>query len=168
MYKIVTSGDAKEVTLSEISRNLKPQSELYSIQEDGEIYLGMISHKALFLFCVEFADYALQNYEKKKFPKTEECLSLVRKWIENPNSVSKEELRAAANAAHYDAAASSAASNAAAYAVSNAACPTYASNNAAHAADAAFLSGVSSEKEFKRQGTFILDFLKSGNHLFLV
>ena len=41
----------------------------------------------------------------------------------------------------------------------------YAASNAEAAAEAA---GVDREKEFIRQGEFILDFLKSGNHLFLV
>jgi hypothetical protein len=160
MYKIVTFGNTKEVSLGEISLNLYPSSEVYSIS-DGEIYLGLISHKTLVLFCVEFADYALQNYEKKKFPKTEECLFLVRKWIETPNSVSKEELEAPANAANAAASAAYAASNAASNAAYAAA---YSANSAFNAANAA---GKDREKEFERQGRFILDFLKSGNHLFL-
>jgi hypothetical protein len=100
-YKIVTSGDTKEVTLGDISRNLKTQSEFYSIQEDGEIYLGMISHKTLVFFATEFAHYALQNYAKKKYPESEICIALIRKWIEDDISVSNEELRVAAAYATY-------------------------------------------------------------------
>jgi len=173
-YKIVTSGTSKEVSLGEISRNLKPQSEVYSIQEYGEIYLGMISHKTLVLFATEFAHYALQNYTNEKNPEAEICISLVRKWIEDDTSVSNEELRVAAHAA--DAANPANAANAAsaaaytAYAAasnaSNAASAAYyAASNAEAAAEAA---GVDREKEFIRQGEFILDFLRSGKHLFLV
>ena len=167
-YKIVTFGTSKEVTLGEISRNLAISSEVYTLS-DGEIYLGMISHKTLVLFATEFAHYALQNYAKKKSPKVEICISLVRKWIEDDTSVSNEELRVAAYAAHAaDYAAAYAAYTAyyAAHAADYAA--DYASNAAAAAADAAYAAGVDSDKEYIRQGEFILDFLKSGKQLFLV
>jgi hypothetical protein len=164
-YKIVTSGKTNLLAISEISRNIKVSSEVYALS-DGETYLGLISHKTLVLFAIEFAEYALQNYAKKKSPEAEICIALVRKWIEDDTSVSNEELRAAANAAYtanaiyavyaaYDAAY---ATNAAAY---------YAAYAAYAAADAAAdAAGVDREKEFIRQGTFILDFLKSGKNLF--
>ena len=184
-YKIVKSGTSKEVTLDRLSRSLNPQSEIYSIQEDGEFYLGVISHKALVFFAVEFADYALKNYAKKEIPEAEICLSIVRKWIEDDSSVSNEELRTAADAAYAadaDAAAyaADAAAADAANAAANAAYAAYAANAAydaayaadaaayADAADAAYAAGKDKEMEFIRQGEFILDFLKSGKHLFLV
>ncbi len=168
---IITFGGKKVVPLTEISLNLKPQSEIYSIQEDGEVYLGIISHKTLVFFATEFADYALKNYAKRKIPEAEACLSLTRKWIEDNYSVSKEELRAAANAA-YDAA-GAAAYAAAAYAAANAAdaAADAAANAAAYAAAAAAdaaAAGKDRDKEFLRQGEFILDFLNSGKYLFLV
>ena len=193
-YKIVTSGKAKEVTLGEISRNLEISSEVYAIQ-DGEIYLGVISHKTLVFFATEFAHYALQNYAKKNNPEAEICISLVRKWIEDDTSVSNEELRvvAYADAAYYAASAANAADAAAAYAaVYAAAAAAYAAadadaayyaasaaNAAANAANAASAANaaayaavdaarVDKEKEYIRQGEFIIDFLKSGKHLFLV
>ena len=159
MYKIVTSGISKEVPLNELSRNLKVQSEVYALS-DREIYLGLISHKTLVFFATEFADYALQSYTKKKIPKVEECIYLVRKWIENPNSVSKKKLNAAAADATY------AAATYAAYTTNAVTYAAYA--HAAAAASNAAAAGVDKEKEFERQGEFILDFLKSGNHLFLV
>jgi hypothetical protein len=185
MYKIVTSGTSKEVTLDRLSRNLRPQSEVYSIQEDGGVYLGVISRKALIFLVTEFADYALKNYAKKEIPEAEICLYLTRKWIEDDSSVSEEELETAANAAYaaaYTAAivANSAANaaatvaNSAANAAANAAYAayatayTYAVDAAADAAAAANAAGKDKEGEFKRQGNFILDFLKSGKHLFLV
>jgi len=142
MYRIVTPGTSKEVTLGEISRNLKPQSEIYSIQEDGEVYLGLISHKTLVLFSTEFADYAIKNYAKREIPEAEACIRLTRKWIEDDSSVSKEELRAAADAA-YDAAdaayayAAAAAADADADAAAAYAAYAYAAADAAYAAYAA-------------------------------
>ena len=199
LYRITSGNSKSNVKLSEVSRNLKPQSEIYSIQEDGEVYLGIISHKTLIFFATEFADYALKNYAKRKIPEAEFCLSIVRKWIEDDSSVSNEELRTAADAAYAaaDAAAANAAADAA-YAAANAAgaaaanaaaaAAAYAADAAADAADAAaavdaadaaayyaanaanagYAAGKDKEGEFKRQGKFVLDFLKSGKHLFLV
>ena len=177
MYKIVTSGVTQEVSLGKISRNLGISYEIY-ILSDKEIYLGMISHKTLVFFATEFAHYALQNYAKKKNPEAEICISLVRKWIEDDTSVSNEELRAAAAAAAYAtnaADATAAASNTAYAAASNAASAASAASAAYYAVSAAYYAvsaaeaaGKDREKEFIRQGNFIIDFLKSGNHLFLV
>jgi len=177
-YKIVTSGTSKEVTLGEISRNLKVQSDIF-VLSDKEIYLGLVSHKTLVFFATEFADYALQNYTKKKSQESEICISLVRKWIEDDTSVSNEELRVAAYADDAADAAADAAANAAYDAAVNAAyyadyaAAYYAANAAAyHAANAAYhaayAAGEDREKEYIRQGEFILNFLKSGKNLFLV
>jgi hypothetical protein len=174
----ITSGNSKSnVQLSEISRNLKPSSEVYSIS-DKEVYLGVISRQTLVLFATEFADYALQNYAKKDFPEAETCIRLTRKWLEDRESVSDEELWAAANAAAAHAAAATYAAAYAAYAAaayaaavaSAASAAAYAAavaSAASAAADAAAdAAGVAREKELLRQGTFILDFLKNGKHLF--
>ena len=182
-YKIVTSGETKEVSLAEISRNLKIQSEIYALS-DREIYLGLISHKTLVLFSTEFADYALQNYAKKKIPEAEICIRLTRKWLEDQSSVSAEELKTAANAAADAAYAAYHANSAAAYAAAaNAAYAAYAAADAAYAAasaasatayashatcDAAYAAGADKDREFIRQGEFIIDFLKCGKNLFLV
>ena len=91
-YKIVTLGKTKIVALSEISRNLKPSSEVYELSEP-EAYLGPVSHNTLAFFLAEFAEYALQNYEKERIPEAEICTSLIRKWIRDNTSVSKEELK---------------------------------------------------------------------------
>ena len=168
-YKIVTSGASKEVTLAEISQNLKPSSEVYELSE-VEVYLGAISHQTLVLFATEFAEYALKNYAKREIPKAEACIRLTRKWLEDRESVSDEELKAAAHAAAY-AAAAAAAAYAAAHAAAAAAdaardAAYYAAYAAADAAYAAANAGVAREKELLRQGAFILDFLKSGRQLF--
>ena len=194
MYKIVTSGKTKIATLNELSQNLKVQSEIYALS-DREIYLGLISHKTLVLFSTEFADYALQNYAKKKIPEAEICIRLTRKWLEDQSSVSREELNAAAAYAADAAAAAAYAAYATAYAAyaaaANAAAANAAAANAAHAAAAAayaayaaadadavyfhaanahasYAAGEDEDKEYLRQGAFILDFLKCGKNLFLV
>ena len=86
------NGSMKECDLNNLSRSLSVDSEIVLFDGERIEAIGFVSHSLLVYFAVEFADYALQNYEKKKIPKAEECISLVRKWIENPNSVSKEEL----------------------------------------------------------------------------
>jgi hypothetical protein len=173
-YKIITNGTFKEVTLGEISRNLKTQSEFYAIQ-DGEVYLGVISHKALVFLATEFADYAIKNYAKKYLPKAEACLSLTRRWIEDDSSVSEEELRAAADAAYAAYAAYAAnsayaaayAANAAAVRAAYAAYAADAAAYAAYAANAAYAAaGKDRDGEFERQGRFILDYLSSNAWLF--
>ena len=165
-YKIVTSGKANLLAISEISRSLKVQSDVFIIS-DKEIYLGSIYNKTLVFFATEFADYALQNYEKERLPEAEECIDLVRKWIKDDTSISNEELRAAADAA----AAAATYAAAAAYAAADPAYTAdaaYAAYAAANAANAAYAAGKDREKEFIRQGEFILNFLKSGKNLFLV
>jgi hypothetical protein len=168
--KIISKGSESIVSLLDLSKNLDINSEIYSIHEDGEFYLGVISHKTLVFLATEFADYALKNYAKREIPEAEVCLSLTKKWIEDDCSVSKEELRAAAyaaaNAADYAVYAAGAAAYAAADAAADAA--ANAADAAADAADSAYAAGKDREREFIRQGKFILYFLKSGKHLFLV
>ena len=166
---IVTSGKSRKVTLNNLSRNLKPSSEIYELS-DKEVYLGLISHQTLVFFATEFADYALKNYAKRIIPEAEACIRLTRKWLEDRESVSDEELKAAADAAYaaaYAANAAYAAANAAnaANAAAYAAAYDTANANAANA-NAAYAAGKNKNQEYERQGTFILDFLKTGNHLF--
>ena len=129
------NGSMKECDLNNLSRSLSADSEIVLFDGEKVEAIGFVSHSLLVYFCVEFVDYALQNYEKKKIPKAEECISLVRKWIENPNSVSKKELEVAANAAY--AADAADAANAAANAAYSAADAANAAYSAAYAATAA-------------------------------
>jgi hypothetical protein len=162
--KIVSNGYPKIFNLCNLSRNLSINSEIYLIKEDEEILLGFINHHTLVYFCVEFADYSLQNYTKVKIPKAEKCISLVRKWIKDPTSVSKEDLEAAYHAAYNTFAYASAG------AANSAIEPDYAyyafSVAVNTAVDAADYAGKKKEEEYIRQGEFILDYLKSGLYLF--
>jgi len=197
-YKIVTSGKAKVFSLGEISRNIKVSSEIYAIL-DGEIYLGLISHKTLVLFATEFVEYAIKNYTSDRVPEADLCISLIRKWISGDTSVSNEKLNSAANAAYSIAsysdktATSNSGEAATCYSAEAVSYAIYAVNIAANAASAnsgyaaaaaaaadangnavyaayyaSDTAGKDKDKEFIRQGTFIINFLKSGKHLFLV
>ena len=183
-YKIVTFGNTKVFSLAEISRNLKVQSEVYALS-DKEIYLGLISHKTLVFFATEFAEYAIKNYTRDRVPEADLCISLIRKWISGDTSLSKR-LSYAANAAaaitsYSGEAATSYSAEAASYAIysANAAANAANTNSGSAAADAnvnavyaayyaSDTAGKDKDKEFIRQGEFILDFLKSGKNLFLV
>ena len=138
--------------------------------------VGFVSHETLVFFAVEFADYALKNYTQQKRQEAESCIALTRQWLKSQDSVSKEELRgaadaayAASNAAYADANAVRAASNAAAdaanavraYAAAHAAaCASNAAAYAAHAANAAN-AAKSKKKEQERQGNFILSYFNA-------
>ena len=147
-------GSMKECDLLNLSHSLSVDSEIVLFDEEKVEAIGFINHSLLVYFCVEFADYALQNYEKKKIPKAEECISLVRKWIENPNSVSKEELNDAAVDAAYTAAAY------AAYTAAYAANAANAAYTATFAADAKKIKKKNlRDKEDLLFHTFALDAL---------
>jgi hypothetical protein len=139
MFKIInlSDGSQKDCSFEELSTSLVANCEILRLNESGLEAIGFVSHKTLVFFAVEFADYALQNYEKKRLPEAEECIALVTKWIEDDTSVSNEELRAASDAAY------AAAANAAYYAAADA---------AYYAVDAAAVDAASStaRKRMKR------------------
>lgn len=163
--KIVSKDHSKIANLSNLSQNLKVNSEIYILKEDKESLLGLVSHSLLVFFSVEFAEFALQNYTKKKIPEAETCIRLTRNWIENPNSVSKEELNAAANAATAAYAAYYAYN--AVYYAAKATDYSMASEYSSYAAYAAAgVSGKNKNQELERQGRFILDYFSSNAWLF--
>ena len=189
-YRIISTldGSTKTCSLSELSLKLKPNCILCELNTDGTLIDSWpLVHETLVTFAVEFSDYALLNYSKKKLPKAEAYIALTRKWLENHDSISNEELRAAANAAG-DAAAHAAttaayaaahaattaayAADAAAHAATTAAyaayAVAYAAAAAAYAADAANAAraaaraaGKSREAELIRQGQFIVGYMRS-------
>ena len=146
-------GSKKPCNLAELSKSLAPNCEI--LREVGDSYeaIGLVSHKLLVHFAVEWADYAIQNYAKKDIPEAQTCISLVKKWIEDSSSVSKEELANAANAAY-------AAAAAAAYAAD------YAADYAANAANAADYAGKSKLNEQNRQGNFILKYFVDSSNIY--
>ena len=173
-YRIISTfdGSTETCSLSELSQSLKLNCILAELNSDGSLIDSWpLVHETLVTFAVEFADYALLNYAQKKIPKAEACITLTRKWLENSDTVSVEELRAATNAAYN--AAYAAANNAAANAAYAAANPAYAAAHAAnaaayaayayaHAANAAAnAAGRSREAELIRQGQFIVGYMRA-------
>ena len=158
IYKIISlvDGSTKSCDLVNLSQSLSLNCEVLREIDGSHEAIGFVSHETLVFFAVEFADYALKHYAQTKLPEAEACIALTRKWLENHDSVSNKELRAAvyaaddaANAAYAAHAANGAAANAAAHAAINAA---YAAHAAAHAAK------KSTKKEQERQGSFILSY----------
>jgi hypothetical protein len=173
--KIISNNSEKIIDFFELSKYLEDCCEVYSIGSDGDLYLGVISHKASVYLSCEFAEYALRNYHKKPSEKIQFCIDLIRKWIEDKDSVSNEELLSAAEACYRaggveihpsnpDDYSICAATYSAAYHAAKAySCSLY--DAAYHAADCA-ADRVGYEMELLRQSQFILDYLKSGLYLF--
>ena len=147
----LNNGSQKTCDLAYLSRSLSPNCEIVRKKGVHCEAVGFVSHKTLVFFAVQFADYALRNYSKQEIVEAKTCISLVKKWIEDSSSVSNEELNAAgAGAADAGAAGAADAAYAAARAVAHAAYAT----NAAYAS--AYAAGDNRDKEFLRQGNFIL------------
>ena len=172
-YQIISTfdGSITNCSLSELSQRLKLNSILCELGADNSVTDSWpLVHETLVTFAVEFADYALKHYTKKKIPEAEACITLTKQWLKNSDSVSAKELMAAANAA--DTAADAAyAATAAAYAADAATAAANAANAAAYAANAAAnaaynaadtAAGKSKNKlnEKSRQGNFILKFFE--------
>ena len=113
-----------------------------------ESILRPLPKKEIVRFALEVAEdvFHLNNDQTRQAART--CLDLVHQWLDNPKSVSSEQLRSAASAAVYSAAARAAAS--AASASANAAYGAYgAACNAAHAY--AYASGQHDQSIFNKQ-----------------
>ena len=141
-YEIIDPliGSRWQGKLEQLSKNLKVNALLCSVSEDGaQTSLGIILHRDIVLFALQWAKSIV-----KPTAEVLKCLELTEKWLEDEDSVTKEELRNAAVHAH------SAAAYAVAHAVVYAAhADTYA-YVAAHAADA-----------YTSQGKMIVDYYAS-------
>ena len=162
-YQIISTfdGSTETCSVSELSRSLKLNNTLCELDADGTLIdCWPIVHETLVTFAVEFADYALKHYTKKKIPEAEACITLTKQWLNNSDSVSAEELMAAANAANA-AAYGAYAATAVAYAADAAANAANAADAAATATAAANAAGKSKEAELIRQGQFIVEYLRA-------
>ena len=182
-FKIISlvDGSIKPCNLVNLSQSLSLNCEVLREVDGSHEAIGFVGHETLVFFAVEFADYALKNHSKEQIPAAEAAILLVRKWLQDKSSVSKEELKAADYAAAYAAADAAYA----AYAAANAAHAAYAAANAAnaaanaaraadaaaahaaydaaaHAAHAAHAAAEKSKlKEQERQGNFILGYFNT-------
>jgi len=141
MFKVISlqTGETKEVELLDLSRNLM----LNSIISSADGALGLITHQDLVFFSYTWATWAVE-LSVAKLPKAQEALRLVGLWLEDPESVSDEELRAAARA-----------DGAAARAAGAAARAAWAAARADGAAEAAAEADT-----YQKQGEFILEHLQ--------
>ena len=164
-YQIISTfdGSTETCSLSELSRQVKLNYILCELDADGTLIDSWpLDHRALVTFAVEFADYALKHYTKKKIPEAEACITLTKQWLKNQDSVSNEELKVAANAA-VAAAYAAYAATAAAYAADAAAADAATAAAAYAATAAANAAGKSKEAELIRQGGFIVEYLKNSS-----
>ena len=160
-FRIINLADGyqKDCSFQDLSTSLYSNSIILKIKEEDFESIGLVTHQTLVFFAVEFANYALQNYTKKILHEAQTCIDLTRKWLEDQSSVSGEELRTAASAAH---AAATAAYSGAAYAAGSARSAAHATTYADVAADCAacecYAAGKNKLDEQNRQATFILNF----------
>jgi len=164
-YQIISTfdGSITNCSLSELSQRLKLNSILCELGADNSVTDSWpLVHETLVTFAVEFADYALKHYTKKKIPEAEACITLTKQWLKNQDSVSNEELKVAANAA-VAAAYAAYAATAAAYAADAAAADAATAAAAYAATAAANAAGKSKEAELIRQGGFIVEYLKNSS-----
>jgi len=96
-YQITSLATLKTstVSLDELSRSLK----LNSIVSCDDQPLGLVTHWDLVFFARTWAGWALDAAQKKPPEEVLVALSLVDQWLQDPGSVSREELSAAARSA---------------------------------------------------------------------
>ena len=152
MFKVISlqTGETREVELVKLSRNLM----LNSIISSADGALGLITHQDLVFFSYTWATWAFELSVAKP-PEVQEALRLVGLWLEDPESVSNEELEAAAGAAWAAAGAARVAARAAAGAAARAA-----AGAAARAAAAGAARAAAEADTYQKQGEFILDHLQ--------
>ena len=165
------------VSLDILSRNLK----LNSIVSCDDQPLGLVAHWDLVFLSRTWAGWALDAAQKKPPEEALVALSLVDQWLQDPGSVSSEELRAAARAAAGAAAWAAEAAEAAAGAAAGAAvaaawaaraaaeaavAAAWAARAAAEAAEAAAEAAEAAAEAaaYQRQGEFIIEHLKNSSH----
>ena len=101
MFKVISlqTGEMKEGALIDLSHSLMLNSIVARGTPDGGLeHLGLITHQDLVFFSYTWATWAFE-LSVAKLPKAQEALRLVGLWLEDPESVSNEELKAAAEAA---------------------------------------------------------------------
>ena len=134
--------------LKNLSRNLKVNALLCSVSKDGaRTNLGLILHRDIVLFALQWA----KSDKKDPVPEVLKCFELTEKWLEDEDSVTKEEIRDAARSA------ARATANAAARAAAYAAAATNAHAAYAHAVDAAYAAAANAAT-YTSQGQMIVDY----------
>ena len=159
----LTTLETSTAPLDELSRNLMLNS---IVSCDGRP-MGLVTHWDLVFLSRTWAGWALEDFGERVPEEVLVTLSLVDQWLQDPHSVSGEELKAAAGAAEAAAEAAWAAQAAAeaAWAARDAAWAAgAAAEAAAEAAWAAQAAGAAAEAaSYQRQGKFIIEHLKNSS-----
>jgi hypothetical protein len=88
------------IPLLELSRAIGVGSEIFitsSFMSDfnihcEEIYIGCITRIKYIYIITEIADYGICNYNSEIISEAQSCIKLARRWLEDPGSISKEEI----------------------------------------------------------------------------
>lgn len=155
---VIQSETQIETSLDKLSRNLMLNS---IVSCDGRP-MGLVTHWDLVFFSRTWAGWALEDCGERPPEEVLVTLSLVDQWLQDPHSVSGEELKAAARAAGVAAGVAARAAEAAAEAAARAAARA-AAGAAAQAADRADLAAR--DAAYQRQGRFIIEHFKSSKSL---
>ena len=187
-YKIIYDGDAEFVTSLELlSREVVCNCEIIeltlSFDKKGkeilprkEVYLGRLSEKSLAYIAIEIAIYAFESF-KTTCDVTQQAIQLFRKFIQDPDSVSSAadlcvEIPYNEYYVGYNYALRSVESlGYMLYELKKRAEPFKAFKFEGFFCDVVKRASLASEfknKEYMRQGDFIIDFLKSEKSLFKV
>jgi hypothetical protein len=168
-YKVVGPGkncvNSKEISLSEIPFYLEANCDVYEISEKQELLLGIVSKKVLIYFAIEFAENTFKKSKAKYNKKIIYYISLGKRWLENDPDVSREISDYSGDIYKLSGDDSF---KAIYYAVTS-----IVIGNMDLTLNSLFKLSINSHMlshkyRQKRAGQFIVDFLKSGKHLFMV
>ena len=140
-YEVIDpqTGDLWQGGLDALSRQLKVNALLCSVDEIGaRTNLGIILHRDIVFFALEWAKSANEDRKAEVL----KCFELTEQWLEDEDSVTKEELDSAARAAYAAHAARSAA-------------------RAAYAAAYAAITAARGAGDYTAQGQMIIDYYAS-------
>lgn len=169
---LIISKNEFRCKLEDILYFIMNDSEVWELIEDKEIYLGRVSQKSIVYMATEIIDYCIKNYYKEEIFEIEVVKNLIdtcRKWIDDTSSVpigfaeSQVKNSMLSRGFILD-------------------CARYVASMTfedAHYADISFKeityhlssntgSQITRRKERARQCQFVIDFLKSDKHLFMV
>jgi hypothetical protein len=96
MFYVENPLSKNTVAVQELSRNIRCNSEVF--YADSRDYVGCLSVKKIIYIASEIADYSLKNYDlrsEKDLRVHRECISLCRRWLDDPGSVSLDDIRGA-------------------------------------------------------------------------
>lgn len=169
---LIISKNEFRCKLEDILGFILVDSEIWELIEDKEIYLGRVSHKSIAYMANEIIEYCIENYYKEEIFEIEVVKSLIdtsRKWIDDTSSVTIDFAKSQVQNSMLSRG----------FILDCARCAVSITFEDAYCADSSFKeityhlrsnsgSQMNREKERARQCQFIIDFMKSDKHLFMV